>query len=46
MFLEFNGFALNCSPATLANWIFALSKGETEEELAERVRAVLIPFEL
>jgi death-on-curing family protein len=45
MFLEFNGFALNCPSATLAKWIFALSKGETEEELAERVRAALIPFE-
>jgi death-on-curing protein len=44
-FLEFNGFALDCSAATLAKWIFALSKGETAEELAEWVRVVLIPFE-
>ena len=42
MFLEFNGFMLNCSTATLARWVFALSEGETEEELAERVRGVMV----
>jgi death-on-curing family protein len=45
MFLEFNGFRLNCSPQTLAVWIFCLSKGETAEGLAERVRGAMVPFQ-
>jgi death on curing protein len=44
-FLADNALTLNCTHAELADWILKLSEGETEEELAERVRSVLIPFE-
>jgi death-on-curing protein len=43
-FLHFNGLTLNCDEATLAVWAFCLSKGETIEDLAERVRGALVPF--
>ena len=42
-FLEFNGFVLTCSPATLARWVFALSEGKSEEWLGDCVRGVMTP---
>lgn len=44
-FLEFNNVRLNCPAATLARWIFALSEGGTVEELAVRIRSVMIEIE-
>jgi death-on-curing protein len=41
-FLRYNGFDLHCSKAELAQWILDLSSGMTAEELAERIRGVLI----
>jgi death-on-curing protein len=44
-FLADNQFTLNCSEKDLADWMLALSAGETAEELAERVRGVMVPFQ-
>lgn len=44
IFLKLNGFALNASKSEIADWILDLSRGETAEDLAERVRGALVPF--
>lgn len=44
-FLADNDLTLNCTEQELADWIMDLSRGETAEDLADRVRGALVPFE-
>ncbi len=44
-FLADNDLDISCTDEQLADWILALSEGASPYDLAERVRAVLIPFE-
>lgn len=45
IFLKLNGFALDVSKAELADWILDLSRGASAHDLAERVRAAMVPFQ-
>jgi death-on-curing protein len=42
-FLEINGFRVEATDSELAAWILDLAAGGTAENLAERIRAALIP---
>ena len=42
-FLEVNGYSVPISDRELADWIIDLSAGTTPEELADRVRAAMVP---
>ena len=42
-FLEVNGYRVPISDRELAAWIIDLSDGTTPEELADRVRAAMVP---
>lgn len=42
-FLDVNGYRLTVSDRKLADWIIDLSAGTTPEELADRVRAAMVP---
>ena len=42
-FLDVNGYRVTVSDRTLADWIIDLSAGTTPEELADRVRAAMVP---
>lgn len=42
-FLEANGYRVDASDPELAEWILDLAAGTTPEELAERLRATLVP---
>ena len=42
-FLDVNGYRLPVSDRKLADWIIDLSAGTTPEELADRVRAAMVP---
>lgn len=41
--LEANGYRVDASDPELADWILDLAGGTTPEELAERLRATLVP---
>ena len=42
-FLDVNGYRLPVSDRKLADWIIDLSAGTTPEELADRLRAAMVP---
>ena len=42
-FLEVNGYSVPVSDRELADWIIGLSAGTTPEELADRLRAAMVP---
>jgi death-on-curing protein len=42
-FLVVNGYRVDASDPTLVEWILNLAAGTTPEELAERLRATLVP---
>lgn len=42
-FLEANGFRVTASDPELAEWILSLSTGATPEDLAELIRAAMVP---
>ena len=42
-FLEINGYRIKASDPELADWILDLASGTSPEDLAERLRATLVP---
>ncbi len=42
-FLKANGYRIDATDPELAEWIIGLSGGLTPEQLAERMRPLLIP---
>lgn len=42
-FLDVNGYRVPVSDRELADWIIGLSAGATPEELADRLRAAMVP---
>jgi prophage maintenance system killer protein len=42
-FLRLNAYDVEATPDQRAGWILQLSEGATGEDLAETIRAVLIP---
>ena len=43
-FLEINGYRIKASDPELADWILDLASGTSPEDLAERLRATLVPL--